>query len=120
MLCYSDAPYIESLTQLIETQSKPTIIKWCADYAQAYYMPFFEKHFPDSRTPHIALEAAAGSFANAVLTRHIATHSIRVHGQGLQKCGGEIDKRRSRNREEGIADGNANSEYQILRVLPVG
>jgi hypothetical protein len=114
MLCYSDAPYIESLIRLIETQSKPTIINWCVDYAERYYLPIWEKHFPADRTPHIALEtarkwpcgevkmqdargiawdawnaaraanapasveAAAGAIANAVLTCHIATHSIRV------------------------------------------
>jgi hypothetical protein len=113
-LCYSDAPYIASLTRLIETQSKPTIIRWCVDYAERYYLPIWEKHFPDDRTPHIALEtarkwlcrevkmqdargiawdawsiartanapaaveAAAGAIANAVLTCHVATHSIRV------------------------------------------
>jgi hypothetical protein len=44
--------------RLIETQSKPMIIDWCVDYAQAFYLPIWEKCFPDNRTPHIALETA--------------------------------------------------------------
>jgi hypothetical protein len=114
MLCYSDAPYVTSLTRLIETQSKPTIINWCVDYAERYCLPIWEKYASGDRTPHIALEtarrwlrsdaklqeargiawdawniaraakappsveAAAGAIANAALTCHVATHSIRV------------------------------------------
>ncbi|MDR2655516.1 MAG: hypothetical protein LBC56_05495 [Oscillospiraceae bacterium] len=114
MLCYSDAPYIASLMRLIETQSKPTIISWCVNYAERRYLPIWEQYAPDDYRPHIALEtarkclrkevkcqaardiawdshiaaraanapasveAAAGAIANAVLTCHVATHSIRV------------------------------------------
>ncbi|MDR0380856.1 MAG: hypothetical protein LBH86_02495 [Oscillospiraceae bacterium] len=114
MLCYSDAPYVTRLMRLIETQSKPTVVNWCVDYAERYYLPIWEKYAPDDRTPHTALEtarkwlrkevkcqavrdvawdshtaartagapeaatAAAGAVANAALTCHVATHSIRV------------------------------------------
>ncbi|MDR3120820.1 MAG: hypothetical protein LBU58_05745 [Clostridiales bacterium] len=118
-LCYSDAPYIVSLTRLIETQSKPTIISWCVDYAGRYYLPIWEKYAPDDTRPRIALEmarrwlskevkcqtvrdaawdshlaakdrtaypaaeAAARAIANAALTCHVATHSIRVAFYGV-------------------------------------
>jgi hypothetical protein len=114
LLCYSDAPYVENLMALIETQSKPTIVNWCVDYAEAHYLPIWEKHAPGDNQPHAALEAArkwlrrevrcqavrdvawsahgaaraarapaqveaaAAAIANAALTCHVATHSIRM------------------------------------------
>jgi hypothetical protein len=63
LLCYSDAPYVESLMALIETQSKPTIINWCVDYAEAHYLPIWEKHAPGDRQPHAVLEAALRAVA---------------------------------------------------------
>jgi 3-methyladenine DNA glycosylase/8-oxoguanine DNA glycosylase len=117
-LGYSDASYVSSLMRLIETQSKPTIIAWCVDYAERHYLPIWEKSAPNDSRPRVALEtarrwlrkevklqmvrdaawdchlaakdaairgidfaaaeAAARAIANAALTCHVATHSIRV------------------------------------------
>ncbi|MDR1642039.1 MAG: hypothetical protein LBT59_20315 [Clostridiales bacterium] len=114
LLGYSDAPYSISLMKLIETQSKPTIVKWCVDYSELFYLPVWQKHAPDDQRPVLALEAArkwlakevkcqdvrnaawdshlaakdaisspaaeaaARAIANAALTVHVATHSIRM------------------------------------------
>ena len=44
--------------QLIETQSKITLAKWCIDYAYATILPIYEKAYPaDARCKH-ALDAA--------------------------------------------------------------
>lgn len=52
------APYIQSLMRLIETQSKQTLIKWAVDYSQMHLVPLWVKHYPDNKGPQLALEAA--------------------------------------------------------------
>lgn len=41
-----DAPCIRSLLQLMESQSKETIARWCLGYAEAEILPIFEKRCP--------------------------------------------------------------------------
>ena len=52
------APYIQSLMRLIETQSKTTLANWCLDYAERVIVPIFEKHCPGDSRPQNALTAA--------------------------------------------------------------
>ncbi|MDR2564726.1 MAG: hypothetical protein LBC97_01450 [Bifidobacteriaceae bacterium] len=48
-----DSPYIVSLMRLIETQSKPTLMSWCLDYAEVRILPIYERRRPgDSRPAH--------------------------------------------------------------------
>ena len=58
MLTDYNAPYIQSLMRLIETQSKETIANWCVDYAALHLLPIWEKTFPDDSRPKAALTAA--------------------------------------------------------------
>ena len=58
MLNDVNAPYLQSLMRLIETQSKTTLANWCINYAQLYIFPIYAKvHSSDTR-PKQALEAA--------------------------------------------------------------
>jgi len=58
MLNDINAPYLQSLMKLIETQSKTTLAHWCIDYARANILPIYEKTYPgDARCKH-ALDAA--------------------------------------------------------------
>ncbi|MDD2374089.1 MAG: hypothetical protein PHD23_01930 [Eubacteriales bacterium] len=41
MLSDMDAPYIQSLMRLIETQSKTTLARWAVDYAYEFLLPLF-------------------------------------------------------------------------------
>jgi hypothetical protein len=43
---------------LIDTQSKDTIRKWCLDYAEKKILPIFEKHCPGDKRPRNAIRAA--------------------------------------------------------------
>jgi len=52
------SPSAIALRQLIDTQSKETIRKWCLDYAENKLLPIFEKHSPDDNRPRSAIEAA--------------------------------------------------------------
>ena len=58
MLSNVEAPYIQSLMRLIETQSKATLAHWCMDYTYEYILPIYEKAYPnDGRCRH-TLDAA--------------------------------------------------------------
>jgi hypothetical protein len=46
------------LRELIDTQSKDTIIKWCLGYAEKNILPIFEKYCPDDKRPRNAVNAA--------------------------------------------------------------
>jgi len=42
MLGDKNAPCTRLLLQLIEAQDKPTVCKWCLDYAEVQFLPIFE------------------------------------------------------------------------------
>ncbi|NLY32730.1 MAG: hypothetical protein GX065_08040 [Firmicutes bacterium] len=58
MLSDWDAPYIQSLVKLIETQSKATLANWAVDYCQQVLVPIWHKHYPEDKRPQKALAAA--------------------------------------------------------------
>ena len=58
MLSDINAPYLQSLMRLIETQSKITLANWCLDYARAHILPIYEKHMPGDDRPRHAIDAA--------------------------------------------------------------
>jgi hypothetical protein len=49
---------VVELRNLIDTQSKETIRRWCLDYAEKKILPIFEKHCPDDERPRNAIKAA--------------------------------------------------------------
>lgn len=58
MLSDINAPYIQSLMRLIETQSKTTLANWCIDYARAHILPIYEETYPNDSRCKNALDAA--------------------------------------------------------------
>ena len=58
MLGDVNAPSAVALRELIDTQSKNTICKWCPDYAEIKILPIFEKHCPGDDRPRSAVSAA--------------------------------------------------------------
>lgn len=58
MLGKADSPHIISLMRLIETQSKATIANWCIHYADEFFLPIYEKYYPEDARPREALSAA--------------------------------------------------------------
>ena len=58
MLGDVNAPSAVALQNLIDTQSKDTIRKWCLDYAENMILPIFEKHCPGDDRPRNAVNAA--------------------------------------------------------------
>ena len=66
MLSDIDAPYLQSLMRLIETQNKATLARWCIDYARAHILPIYEKACPDDARCGHALGAADAWLAGQV------------------------------------------------------
>lgn len=58
MLSDWQAPYIQSLMRLIETQSKITLANWALDYSERYILPLWERRCPEDKRPENALRAA--------------------------------------------------------------
>lgn len=58
MLSDINAPYMQSLMRLIETQSKITLANWCIDYANKHILPIYESAYPADTRPVDALSAA--------------------------------------------------------------
>lgn len=58
MLNDINAPSIQSLMRLIETQSKTTLAHWCIDYARGYILPVYEKAYLNDARCKNALDAA--------------------------------------------------------------
>lgn len=58
MLGDVNAPSCVALRELIDTQSKDTIRKWCLSYATDKILPLFEKHCPGDDRPRSAVNAA--------------------------------------------------------------
>lgn len=66
MLSNWEAPYIQSLMKLIETQSKTTLAAWAADYSEQVLLPLWSKHYPDDLRPKDALNAAREWLSGAI------------------------------------------------------
>jgi hypothetical protein len=81
MLGDKDAPRTKSLLQLIESQSKATVCKWCMDYAEAQFLPIFERRCPSDSRPRHALDAAR-DYLNSKLTFSEAKGHIWYYADG--------------------------------------
>lgn len=66
MLSDWEAPCIQSLMRLIETQSKTTLAAWAAAYAAQILLPLWSRSFPDDPRPQSALAAARSWMSGAI------------------------------------------------------
>lgn len=58
MLNDREAPYMQALLQLIETQSKTTLLRWALDYAEENILPIWHKAYPVDLAPLQAITDA--------------------------------------------------------------
>jgi hypothetical protein len=58
MLSDLNAPYIQSLMRLIETQRKSTLANWALDYSERVILPIWSKYYPNDPRPQRAINAA--------------------------------------------------------------
>lgn len=66
MLSDWDAPYIQSLVKLIETQSKTTLVNWAVDYAERVLLPLWDKGYSQDLRPKNAIDAARQWLSGAI------------------------------------------------------
>ena len=90
MLTDYNAPYIQSLMRLIETQSKETIANWCIDYAALHLLPLWEKSFPDDSRPKAALTAAKDYLDGKIKLPEAKQHIIECRNAARQSEGSHI------------------------------
>ena len=79
MLSDWEAPYIQSLMKLIETQSKSTLGNWAVNYAEQIILPLWSKNTPDDMRPQNALNAAREWLAGAIKLPQAKTAILECH-----------------------------------------
>lgn len=79
MLSNWQAPYIQSLMRLIETQSKATLATWAIDYSDRVMLPLWSKHYPDDPRPQAALSAAREWLSGAIKLPQAKPEILKCH-----------------------------------------
>ncbi|MEL7567719.1 MAG: putative immunity protein [Dehalobacterium sp.] len=79
MLSDWNAPYIQSLVKLIETQSKATLAIWAVDYAEQVILPLWSKYYPDDLRPQNTLNAAREWLSGAIKLPQAKTAILECH-----------------------------------------
>ena len=79
MLSDWSAPYMQSLVQLIETQSKTTLAHWAVDYSERVLLPIWEKSFPEDRRPKGALDAGRDWLSGSIKLPQAKEEILRCH-----------------------------------------
>ena len=74
-----EAPYIQSLVSLVETQSKSTLANWCIDYSESRLLPIYEAAFPDDLRPRKALIAARDWLLGKIKLSLAKAHILECH-----------------------------------------
>lgn len=84
MLSDWDAPYIQPLVKLIETQSKATLALWATGYAGRVILPVWSRHYPDDPRPQNALNAAGEWLSGAIKLPHAKKIILECHEAARQ------------------------------------
>lgn len=90
MLSDWDAPYIQSLVKLIETQSKTTLANWAVDYAWRVMLPLWGKHYPDDPRPQNALLAAREWLAGTIKLPQAKAAILQCHAAARSAEGNSV------------------------------
>jgi hypothetical protein len=87
MLSNWEAPYIQSLMRLIETQSKVTLAHWAVDYAEKVLLPLWYKHYPDDDRPKNSLAAAREWLSGLIKLPQAKTMILECHAAAREAEG---------------------------------
>ena len=66
MLSDWNAPYLQALVKLIETQSKATLANWAIDYAGCVLLPIWNKFDSNDLRPQNALDSASAWLSGTI------------------------------------------------------
>lgn len=87
MLSDWEAPYIQSLMKLIETQSKATLAFWVVDYSERVILPLWRKYYPDDLRPQGALNAAREWLSGKIKLRQAKSAILECHAAARETDG---------------------------------
>jgi len=90
MLSDWDAPYIQSLVKLIETQSKATLANWAVDYAETVLLPLWSKLNPEDPRPANALNAARQWLSGTIKLPQAKKAILECHGAARENDGNPV------------------------------
>lgn len=90
MLSDWNAPYIQSLVKLIETQSKATLAQWAVDYAERVLLPLWSRHCPDDPRPQSALNAAREWLSGAIKLPRAKAEILECHAAAREAEGSPV------------------------------
>lgn len=90
MLSDWEAPYLQSLIHLIETQSKKTLIHWVLDYSEECLLPLWKKHFEEDLRPAEAIQAARSWVAGDIKLPEAKKYILRCHEAAREAEGNPI------------------------------
>lgn len=85
-----EAPYIQSIMRLIETQSKTTLANWAVGYAERVILPLWTKHFPDDLRPQSALSAAHEWLSGAIKLPQAKAAILECHAAAREANGNSV------------------------------
>lgn len=90
MLSDWEAPYIQSLMKLIETQSKSTLAHWAVDYAMRVILPLWSKHYPEDQRPGNALIAAQEWLSGSIKLPQAKSVILECHAAAREAEGNPV------------------------------
>lgn len=90
MLSDWNAPYIQSLIKLIETQSKATLAIWAIDYSERVILPLWSKYYPGDLRPQNALNAACEWLSGAIKLPQAKSAILECHAAAREADGNPV------------------------------
>lgn len=96
MLSNLEAPCIQSLVQIIETQSKTTLVLWAVDYSARVLLPLWNKNAPDDLRPLHALNAARAWLAGAIKLPQAKAAILECHAAAREAEGNPVGQAAAR------------------------
>lgn len=85
-----NAPYIQSMMRLIETQSKTTLANWAVDYSEQVLLPLWRKYYPDDFRPQNAISAARLWLSGAVKLPQAKAAILECHAAARESEGNSV------------------------------
>ena len=90
MLADWDAPYLQSLVDAVEGQSKQTLAHWCVGYAEAELLPLYEAAYPEDPRPRAAIAAARDWLAGQIKLPEAKPHILACHAAAREAEGDPV------------------------------
>lgn len=90
MLSDWEAPYLQELISLIETQSKTTLANWALDYCECAILPLWSKHYPEDSRPEQALQAARAWLSGAIKLPQAKAEILACHAAAREAEGNPV------------------------------